>query len=196
MNACKLKWDTYDCGNTLDASLNYTCATHAAEQAASEAKKVHELGNRVIVVARQENVKDIASEVDALDGWNMEEIFHESFDALQTQFQQVFENASELALSSVKAVLESPASTPKFDFTMLGEVATSIEESRLAWEGAEGVASQTRACLATWHQHLRGVVTGWLSDLLEGSRVVLQTVAQLAAGNDDQETCPNSYEHC
>lgn len=36
------------------------------EQAASEAKKVHELGNRVIVVARQENVKDIASEVDAL----------------------------------------------------------------------------------------------------------------------------------
>ena len=176
----------------MDASLNYTCATHAAEQAASEAKKVHELGHRVIVVARQENVKDIAAEVDALDGWNMEEIFHESFDALQKQFQQVFENASERALSSVKGVLESPAATPKFDFTMLGEVATSIEESRLAWDGAEGVAPQTRACLATWHQHLRGVVTGWLSDLLERSREVLQNVAELDAGNDDQETWPNS----
>lgn len=170
---------------------------HVLEQAASEAKKAHEfpeLGHRVIAVARQENVKDIAAEVDPFDGWKMEAIFEDAFDALQKQFQQVFENASELPLSSVKAVLESPASTPKFDFTMLGEVATSIEESRSAWEGAEGVAPQTRACLATWHQHLRGAVTGWLSDLLEGSRVVLQTVAQLAAGNDDQETQPNRAE--
>ena len=147
------------------------------------------------MVARQENVKDIAAEVDALDGWNMEEIFHESFDALQTQFQQVFENASERALSSVKGVLESPVSTPEFDFALLGEVARSVEESRSAWDGADGVAPQTRARVATWHQHLRGAVTGWLSDLLERSREVLQNVAQLAAGNDDQETWQNSYEH-
>ena len=165
---------------------------HPAKQAASEAKKaakkVHELGNQIMAVARQENVRNIAAAVDCFgEASEMEEIFQESFDALQRQLQQAFESMSEDVDKFVKGVLESPASTTRFGFTKLRALAKQLEESTSAWENAEGVASQTRASLAGWHQHLKAAMTGWLNDLLERSREILKNVGQLAFGSEYQD---------
>eukprot|EP00438_Fugacium_kawagutii_P014000 Skav204075 [mRNA] locus=scaffold3129:33249:35630:+ [translate_table: standard] len=83
------------------------------------------------------------------------------------------------------------SSAVDFDLTMLGTLAKSVEASRAAWENAEGVASDTHACVATWHQRLQGAVRGWLNDLLEHSREILQKVMLLTAGSARQDACLN-----
>lgn len=170
------------CGSSFE-SKRFSKICDAAEQAGSEARKSHELGVHVMVVARQENVKVIAEALGTFgDAPTIKGIYNEAYVALQKNFDRVFANALERAISSVKQIAQSPSSAPASDFTMVGMLAKSIKESLSAWEKAENVAGETRECVLGWHRHLQGQVADCFNELLEPSKVILKNADELAAG--------------
>eukprot|EP00438_Fugacium_kawagutii_P007255 Skav211575 [mRNA] locus=scaffold2228:367648:370286:- [translate_table: standard] len=153
------------------------------EEAGSEARKSHELGVHVMVVARQENVKVIAEALGTFgDAPTIKGIYDEAYVALQKNFDRVFANALERTVSAVKQIAQSPSSAPSSDFTLVGMLAKSIQESLSAWEKAENVARETRECVLSWHQHLQGQVADCFNELLEPSREIQKNAVELAAG--------------
>lgn len=152
-------------------------------------KHPDELHAHVLLVARLENISDIATQMPGFgDAAKIDGALKDAEECLEKHFEHIFESASQAANASVRAVLESPESD-SVDFVVLKTVGKELKESRSAWESGLEAASKTHARVVKWYERLQGAATGWLDSLQERNKEMLDTVGVIAAGGNKSDTC-------
>ncbi|CAK9102307.1 Uncharacterized protein SCF082_LOCUS47818 [Durusdinium trenchii] len=163
-------------------------------------KHPDELHAHVLLVARLENISDIATQMPGFgDAAKIDGALKDAEECLEKHFEHIFESASQAANASVRAVLESPESD-SVDFVVLKTVGKELKESRSAWESGLEAASKTHARVVKWYERLQGAATGWLDSLQECNKEMLDTVGVIAAGGNKSDVdlatgacCKNLY---
>lgn len=151
---------------------------------------VDDLSSNVSSVVKLENIKNVAVDLSAIgDASKIEEAFQTSQTALQDCFEQRFRLAFETAGSSVQQVLDSPEGARLLDLIEWQKLANDVDNVRLAWRSCEDLAVETHGIAVGWDQRLEGVATGWIYELHERIKQMLEKVQEPA---EAQDSCPEA----
>ena len=158
-------------------SLLVTRPWEALEESSWEVDEVH---LRVLIVAKLENIRNIAGQIGITSSSKFEEAFKLVTEALHQHFSEMFAGASQHVDSVLKDVLESPhLRKSDSSFTLLKTLGEQVMQSKLALDGYAEVAAETFATVSKWQHGVQEAGNEKLCQLHERTQGFLDGVSSL-----------------